>query len=124
MNEKQKINILSAKDLEISYSKGSGPGGQAKNKTSSKVTIVHKASGAVASCSESRGQQENKEQAFLNLVKTPKFKVWLNKKLYEIQNEESMEAAVERSMSPENLRIEVKNEEGKWVIDDSLNFNV
>lgn len=48
------------------------------------------------------------------MAETPKFKFWVNKRLYEIQKGETMERTVENMMRPENLAIEMKRE-GKWV---------
>ena len=115
MSDKQKITIATAKDFDVSYSVGSGNGGQAKQKCHSRVTIKHKESGAIAYSSESRSQSDNKKSAFIKLTKTPKFKFWLNKKLYELQNKETIEEAVERQMAPENLIIETLDENGKWI---------
>lgn len=112
---KEKITILTAKDCDISYFRGSGNGGQKKQKTSSGVQIIHRESGALGRCDDTRSQATNKSKAFVRMTQTPKFKLWLSKKLYQIQNEETIEEAVERQMSPENLVIEVKNEEGKWI---------
>jgi hypothetical protein len=53
--------------------------------------------------------------AFERMAHTPRFKLWLSRTLYEIQNRETIEQAVERSMAPENLVIEVKKD-GKWVV--------
>lgn len=111
----EKINIVSAKDCEVSYYKGSGAGGQARNKVSSACQIKHVASGAIGRCSDSRSQLENKKRAFLRLTETPKFKFWLNKRLYELQHEETMEEAVARQMAPENLVVEMLGDDGKWV---------
>lgn len=65
-------------------------------------------------CSESRSREQNKKAAFLKLAETPKFKLWLNRKLYEIQQGETMERAVERQMTPDKIRVEVK-QDGKWI---------
>lgn len=112
--EKTKINILNAKDLDISYFVGPGAGGQNKQKNATGVQLIHRESGAMGRCSESRSQLRNKKQAFLNLCKSPKMRVWLNAKLYEIRNEQTIEEAVEKMMQPENLQFE-KKENGKWV---------
>lgn len=89
--ERQKITILTAKDCDISAYCGSGAGGQARNKVHSAIQIIHRESGAIGRCSESRSQLENKKKAFVRMTETPKFKFWLNKKLYEIQQGETME---------------------------------
>lgn len=111
---KEKINIASKKDFDISYFKGSGAGGQNRQKNATGVQLIHRESGAMGRCSETRSLIQNKKKAFENLVKTPKFKLFINKKLYEIQQGETMEQAVERAMISENLDVQIK-QDGKWV---------
>jgi protein subunit release factor B len=111
---KQKVNILNKKHLDISYFVGSGKGGQNKQKNSTGVQIIHKETGAIGRCSEHRSQLQNKKQAFLNLCKTSKMKVWINKKVYEIRNKKTIEEIVNETMQPKFLVIE-KKENGKWV---------
>lgn len=55
-------------DLRVEYYRGSGKGGQKKNKTSSACRITHLPTGHVASCEASRFQHKNREQAFRKLV--------------------------------------------------------
>ena len=47
--------------------RGSGPGGQKRNKTSSSVRIVHLPTGLAATAGEFRSQQRNKSNALLRL---------------------------------------------------------
>jgi len=110
---KQKITILSQKDLNISYFCGSGSGGQARNKVASGVNIIHKESGASGRACDSRSQADNKRAAFERLLKDTKMKFWLAKKLYEIRQNETLEETVEKDLSPENLKFEIKVN-GKW----------
>jgi hypothetical protein len=49
--------------------RGSGPGGQKRNKTSSAVRVVHEPTGMAAVASESRSQAENRGRAFRRLRK-------------------------------------------------------
>jgi len=111
----ERVTILSAKDLEISYFCGSGAGGQARNKVASGVLIRHAESGAMGRASDSRSQHDNKVTAFKRLVADPRMKFWIAKKKHEIQMGETIEESVEKEMAPENLKIEVKNEAGQWV---------
>lgn len=62
-------------DLEESFVKGSGPGGQKINKTSSCVILRHVPSGIVVKCQEHRSQHKNRQYA----------RVLLQKKLDEIE---------------------------------------
>lgn len=54
--------------LTITCSRGSGPGGQKRNKTSSKVRIVHVPTGLSAESDETRSQHENRRLAFRKLA--------------------------------------------------------
>ncbi len=117
MSEKEKITILTRKDLDISYFAGSGAGGQAKNKVKSGVKIIHRESGAIGQASDSRSLSENKQLAFQRLHSQPKFKVWLNKKIYEIREGESLEEKINKKVDEmmTEIQVQVKNEEGKWI---------
>lgn len=55
-------------DLEISFFRSSGPGGQNVNKVETAVRILHKPSGAVASSQAGRSQHANRETA-MNILR-------------------------------------------------------
>lgn len=54
---------LDGRDLEMTTCRGSGPGGQHRNKTESAVQLKHKPTGMIVRCESERSQQQNKESA-------------------------------------------------------------
>lgn len=110
--EREKINLVSEKDLRFSYFCGSGAGGQARNKVHSGVQCHHEESGAIGRASDTRSQADNKRAAFLRMTQTAQFKFWVAKRKYEIDHQESLEASVERETV--NMHYEIKNAAGQW----------
>lgn len=111
---KEKITLVSKKDLDISYYKGSGDGGQKRQKTASGVQIIHKESGAIGRCDDTRSQFQNKKKAFQRLAATPKMKLFISKRLSEIQNNKTLDELIDEQMNEKYLKVE-KKEDGKWV---------
>ena len=110
---RQHLISVTKNDCVWQYERGTGPGGQKRNKTSSKVRCSHPPSGAEGLSDETRSQHQNKRLAFVKMVESKKFQAWLRLetlrkrgKLLEI------EEAVNKAMRGP-FRLEVKNE-GKW----------
>jgi protein subunit release factor B len=74
--ERKLLFSVTAKDCEWSYTKGTGAGGQKRNKTSSAVHCRHLPSGAYGYSEASRSQHDNKRDAFVKMASTLEFQKW------------------------------------------------
>jgi len=61
-------NNVTEQDLRIDYYRGSGSGGQKRNRTSSACRIVHIPTGLMACAEDSRSQGQNRRNAFRRLA--------------------------------------------------------
>ncbi|KKL85670.1 hypothetical protein LCGC14_1952380 [marine sediment metagenome] len=101
---------LTKKDFKIEHIRGSGPGGQHRNKSHTGVRITHPASGASASATDSKSQKTNRKNAFRRLVETNRFKKWHRVECARhMFDKKQVEAKVDRMMAPKNLKVEYFN---------------
>jgi len=112
---KKLLFSVTKKDLVINYFSGTGNGGSNRNKTQVCVRLSHPESGASVTGQSYRERPANIREAQNNLVKHPKFKLWQAKKVYEIQQGKTIEQVVDDLLKPNNLKIECKDEDNKWI---------
>lgn len=58
-----RVPVLDDKDLEEQMVRGSGPGGQATNKTNNCIVLKHKPTGIVVKCHMTRSATQNRKEA-------------------------------------------------------------
>lgn len=112
--ERKLLFSVTIKDCRVETMRGSGPGGQHRNKTESGVRITHSPSGAVGQATEHKSQLMNKREAFKRMAETLAMKAWCRAEAARLQGRPSIDELVEKSMAEENIRTEVKDAEGRW----------
>jgi protein subunit release factor B len=116
----QLLFSVTKKDFRIDTFRAGGKGGQNQNKTESGVRVTHIESGAVGEARDSRDQGTNKANAFKRCIESKKFKSWHKLKtsfmLQGIRDgEKELERRVEESMQTKNLKVEVHDDNNRWV---------
>ena len=112
MSDKKPLFTVTARDCEWSYTKGSGNGGQKKNKTSSAVHCMHRPSGAHGYSEASRSQADNKQEAFQKMSNLPEFQRWLNLEFMKRSGEMAeVERYVQRELTKVKTEIKI---DGVW----------
>ena len=107
--KRELIFSITKKDFEIQTFRSGGKGGQHQNKTDSGVRIIHKESGSRGESRNHRSQLQNKKEAFRRLCKDRNFRLWINRRAWEITGGRTLEQRVEEQMTPDKLKIEVIN---------------
>ncbi len=110
--KRELVFSVTAADCDWSYTRGTGKGGQAKNKTSSAVHCTHRASGAHGYAEDHRSQQQNRKLAFERMAKTKVFEDWRHLEFMKRTGQEAViQDNVDRAMR--QIRVEVKDD-GLW----------
>ena len=121
--QKQLLFSVTKNDCEWSYTKGTGAGGQKRNKTSSAVHCHHRPSGAHGYSEASRSQADNKRDAFVKMANTKEFQVWNKMEaMRRLGVLSDIDSKVEREMLL-NTKLEVRID-GRWMeIKESMLVN-
>lgn len=111
---KEILFSVTADDCRFDYYRGSGKGGQKKNKTSSAVRCVHIESGALGQAEDTRSQHKNKQLAFVRMAETQTFKKWHQLEICRRTGKlREIEDYVDRELRT-NISVEVQKD-GRWV---------
>ncbi len=128
-NNAEPLFSVTARDCDWSYTKGTGAGGQKRNKTSSAVHCTHRLSGARGYSESSRSQLDNRRDAFRKMAATDKFQKWAR---IEFMKRTGQQLEFERWLEKEltKIKIEIKID-GKWtevkahmLVDDPEDFKI
>ena len=113
--KKKKILLMTiTKDsFDFQTFRSGGKGGQHQNKTDSRVRCIHKESEAKSESRKYKEQIKNKKEAFIKCTNTAKFQKWLKIEIVRHMKHETPEEWIERMMDPENLKIEIR-ENDMW----------
>lgn len=115
MSERELILRVTAKDFTRKDIRGSGPGGQHRNKTSTGVRLTHRASGAIGEATDNRSQTVNRTEAFKRCIATPAFKAWLRTAIAEASGRPPIAQRVDEAMTAENIITQVLDDNDRWV---------
>jgi protein subunit release factor B len=109
---------LTKRNFEWDYVRGSGKGGQKKNKTSSAVRCRHPISGAIGYAQDTRSQSENRRLAFRRCCETKEFQNWIKLESARVSGDlVEIERKIENDINDSTkTKIETKDENGKWKI--------
>jgi len=104
---KELLFSITKKDFTVTWFSGTGAGGQHRNKHQNCCRIKHNESGVIGTGQSNRTRIANQKEAFNSLTKNFKFKLWLNKKIFEIDLDvQAIQDRVDKQMQPENIKIE------------------
>lgn len=112
---------VTKQDCNWSYTRGTGSGGQKKNKTSSAVHCSHPPSGAEGYSEDTRSQHQNKKIAFERMANTQEFKKWHK---LEVARRTGVLDQIDREVEQQmkNVKVEYK-QDGVWVESDKILSN-
>ena len=104
---------MTKNDCRFDYFRGTGKGGQKRNKTSSGVRCIHIASGAIGVSDDTRSQHDNKVIAFRRMYESKAFQDWHK---IETMRKLGMLADIDTTVDRQMKNILVENRvDGKWV---------
>jgi protein subunit release factor B len=113
---------VTSRDLEMQSFTVGGAGGQGRDHVNTGVRFIHHASGARGESREFREQGRNKRAALVKLTKSPLFVFWVKTRINEIDRKKTAEQWVDEQLKDlSQIKVEVKDSEGRWVLWDDDN---
>lgn len=112
--ERELLFKITRDDFDEFHIRGSGPGGQHRNKTATGVRLVHRDSGAVGVATDDKSQNRNRIEAWKRLRQTPTFIKWFDERCRTAMQQPSLASLVDKAMAEDNIITEVKDDNGRW----------
>lgn len=115
MEPRKPLFSVTAADCDWSYTRGTGKGGQKKNKTNSAVHCIHRDSKAHGYSEASRSQTDNRRDAFVKMTQTKKFQDWHR---MEFMRRTGVMDEIDRRVKHElehNTKLEIRID-GRWTL--------
>jgi|SRR5882762_5123281 len=119
LKEPKKKTLLfsvTIKDCRVDTFTVPGHGGSGKDTSNTGVRVTHLNSGAVGRAVDTRSQSRNKQLAFKRMSESKEFKAWHKLECSKRMGQQiSIEEKLDRSLVPQNLKVELQNERGQFV---------
>ena len=107
---------VTKKDFKIEWFSGSGSGGQYRNRHPNCCRLTHIEKGIVTQGTEQSKRPQNQKKAFERMLENKDFKRWLTIKSSEAAlGQDTIERRVEKLMAEKNIKLEVHDEDGRWI---------
>lgn len=104
----KKLFSITTADLREERYRGSGAGGQNRNKRDTGVRFTHEPSGAVGESEAERSQLQNRREAFRKMAASPRFIMWAKATgQARIEGHASLDRKVDQLMDEKNLDVEL-----------------
>lgn len=117
---KEILFSITSADCRFDYFRGSGKGGQKRNKTSSGVRCIHIVSGAVGVSDDTRSQHDNKKIAFERMANSSKFSAWHKLEVAKRTGVLTQaEEFADREVNSSRTKVEVRKD-GRWVDENTV----
>lgn len=113
-SERLKFSVTK-KDFDITWFSGTGAGGQYRNRHMNCCRLKHRDTGVITTGQSNRDRVSNQKEALHSMAKHPKFRSFCDLKLRELEDGMTLEQQVEEMMKEENILVQVKDDNGRWV---------